>query len=432
MTNRTDIQAAIDALKAKQGVANSITPTNLGDDQFQIVLNNALLSDEVATIKLVKTADDFGTPTSPDPSIGVIQLADNTRYVIDGEVVVNYPLQYGINSVVTGSDSLLDILVYTGIRSGLQATGQFLSFKNCSYVVPSGTAYSKTGGGGFIVNGVVHQVKNFGSIESDGDMIINGGLIFLSGTGVVITNNVTNSFFGIAETRIVNSNTADPMVDYRGSSINTVLIRNCEFVPSGGGVVVAGDAGSGNIGISADFSTNSFVLALAQQPFIGITTGDVRYFFNGNIGIGDSVLLGSALLSGNATTTTITTSGTFVSIGGTFTSGAFDQRTLVQASGGRIDNLSGEVVICSLALVGTCDNQGGGVQTFKFVFFKNGVEVPNYSTSINVDGNDQNTFQLIANIELAPGEFIEPKVSNETGTQDCLIESCQFIVRGDV
>ena len=48
-------------------------------------------------------------------------------------------------------------------------------------------------------------------------MIINGGLLFLNGTGIKITNGASNPFWGIAETRVVNSTTGDALIDYVGS-----------------------------------------------------------------------------------------------------------------------------------------------------------------------------------------------------------------------
>ena len=50
MTNRTDAQAGIDALTAKQGVADSVTPANLAADQLQVLLNSLAAKDDVGTV----------------------------------------------------------------------------------------------------------------------------------------------------------------------------------------------------------------------------------------------------------------------------------------------------------------------------------------------------------------------------------------------
>lgn len=47
MTNRTDAQAAINALTAKQGVSNSVTPTNLSTEQLQVMLDSSAMIDEL-------------------------------------------------------------------------------------------------------------------------------------------------------------------------------------------------------------------------------------------------------------------------------------------------------------------------------------------------------------------------------------------------
>jgi len=46
MSNRTDAQAGIDAQKAKQGVADSISPTNQANETLQPMLDGAMMVDE--------------------------------------------------------------------------------------------------------------------------------------------------------------------------------------------------------------------------------------------------------------------------------------------------------------------------------------------------------------------------------------------------
>ena len=48
MSNRTDAQAAIDGLIAKQGIPNSITPTSLGTERLQVILDGAAMTDELS------------------------------------------------------------------------------------------------------------------------------------------------------------------------------------------------------------------------------------------------------------------------------------------------------------------------------------------------------------------------------------------------
>tara|TARA_R110000765_G_scaffold402510_1_gene498319 strand:- start:3898 stop:5247 length:1350 start_codon:yes stop_codon:yes gene_type:complete len=78
MSNRTDAQAAIDGLIANQGIANSITPTSLGTERLQVILDGAAMTDELLealpTSRVnVKTAADLsGT------------LSSTTLYFVDG------------------------------------------------------------------------------------------------------------------------------------------------------------------------------------------------------------------------------------------------------------------------------------------------------------------------------------------------------------
>ena len=49
MTDRTDAQAAIDALTSKAGIPDSVSPINLAADQLQVILDNAVMADEEVT-----------------------------------------------------------------------------------------------------------------------------------------------------------------------------------------------------------------------------------------------------------------------------------------------------------------------------------------------------------------------------------------------
>lgn len=62
MTNRTDAQAALNALIAKQGTIDSITPTNLANDQFQVLLDSSLMIDEESSggVRTPLAAGTFG------------------------------------------------------------------------------------------------------------------------------------------------------------------------------------------------------------------------------------------------------------------------------------------------------------------------------------------------------------------------------------
>ena len=94
MSNRTDAQAGIDAQIAKQGVTNSISPTNQANDTLQPILDAALMIDEfnevmntyaalgytqkqgASTVPLVISGltgtgnEDLTPPDSPQPLTG--------------------------------------------------------------------------------------------------------------------------------------------------------------------------------------------------------------------------------------------------------------------------------------------------------------------------------------------------------------------------
>lgn len=76
MTDRTDAQAAIDALTAKQGVPDSVTPTNLATDQLQVVLDGAVMSDEAAQGVLTEKVSVSVDMATLPAETGVVDCGD--------------------------------------------------------------------------------------------------------------------------------------------------------------------------------------------------------------------------------------------------------------------------------------------------------------------------------------------------------------------
>ena len=76
MTKRQDTQAQVDALTAKQGVPDSVTPTNLAGDQLQTMLDNSTMIDESPNTEWVRTTSNY-TATRAFEWIDVFPATDD-------------------------------------------------------------------------------------------------------------------------------------------------------------------------------------------------------------------------------------------------------------------------------------------------------------------------------------------------------------------
>ena len=116
---------------------------------------------------LVKSKADLPTPIG-----GVITLADNFNYELNGQIVLGTDyIEAGVSNVIYGIDKSDDGLVYTGTGGAIRSTDEDLSIRNC-YVVAS-----TVGGKGFDLIGSVGLTKRieiaeciFNSCDKIGDI----------------------------------------------------------------------------------------------------------------------------------------------------------------------------------------------------------------------------------------------------------------------
>ena len=375
-----------------------------------------------AGVKEIYSEADF-----PAPSSGTIQLEDNTTYIVNGAVTMVNVLLMGSNSPLIGNISITSQLIYVGAGTFLSAVSNRIYVRDLGVITvnPASTLISKTGAEFCTFRQYFIQCAGaFGSIQSDNDVFFNQGLMNLSGNGIAIAAGETVDYLEISESRVIQNSTS-PCLDITGALLNSAVLRDSQYIPASG-VVLKGDASSVNVNTSFDARDNNFLVAFGQQYLDGVSEADIKYNFDSNSGIGvkDSIFLGTAILENNAT---VTTAGSPATIAGTFQSGDFDQRTLVQVTGGRIDNLSGTIITPRIVASGTIDNDAGGQQSFVFQFYLNGVVVPKLRAEVTVDGNDMNSWTFGGDIEIPVSGFVEVKVMSAA---DFIVPDMQFIVRG--
>jgi hypothetical protein len=385
---------------------------------------NKVLQTEV----IVLSASDL-----PAPIGGFHPLVDNVNYIFKGEVTSADGILFGVNNVLTGASThYRDKFIYTGTGVALTATNVLLETANLQIVAANGTFISKTGTGNFIIRRGIVNCKDYGMFDSSGIVLIDGCQANVTNTGLKFgAGNVP--IFVWSQSTIANSTTDDPLLDLRGASIgysnlDTVIFSPANFASA---ACIAGDVGSANITQNFFVSACNFVVPPGQPVLDGITIGDIKYQFNSNINAPDSEVIANAYLSDNAAVTSIGFADTPTLIAGTWLADVNDQRTLINATGGRVTFIGEGIVTMSFTVSGTADNQGGGNQQFKFELFKNGsITASPQHTTINVDGSDENSFAFSAPITLSQSDYVELKVTNVGGTQNVLVRNIQITGRG--
>ena len=407
---------------------DAFSKTNAGLSQIDL-LTDAVDKINTQAVDITEEAD------FPSPVGGVIQLEAETTYRVHGQVTVTNFLVMGVNTSIIGDINVSSRLIFLGASGALfTAINQRLYIKDLGVIVvnPAASVINKSGAEFCAFrNFFIQAAGSLGYIESDNDIIFSQGFVSVNGTCFTLGANQVANYYELSGMRIVQSS-ANPILDVSGATVIDGVFSECQAIPAGNGVIVKGDANSVNVNGKFVVRNNDFQLAFGQAYLDTVMVGDLNWNFepsNEGIGVKASIFLGTALLAGNTTLTALTQN-IPASIGGTFIAGQFDQRTLVQGAGGRIDNLSGGIVTPRVAATGTIDNAGGGTQTFLFEFYLNGVLVPNIRTAVTVDGNDNNGWSLGGDIEMGVSEYLEIMVTNTTGNQDCVVGDMQFIIRG--
>lgn len=197
----------------------------------------AWLSDIPASVTrnnyvLVKTKADF-----PTPSGGIITLADDTAYEINGTIVLGTDrIVVGVSNIVYGVDKSNDILVYTGVLAMFTAVNQDFSLNKVTTV--NATAGSQTFD--FIGDGTnrIEIAENiFGNSISLGELkggfatiVFRNNLLVGNSDGITVTgvnedlfvtDNLFDSFVGAA--------TMITITDSAPTSFHTIIISRNMF-----------------------------------------------------------------------------------------------------------------------------------------------------------------------------------------------------------
>jgi hypothetical protein len=241
------------------------------------------ISKERVNHVLVQQKSDF-----PAPSAGVITLADDTIYEINGNISLGTDrIALGLNNVLMGGNPFEDIIDYTGVGSLLTITSGDFILTNLTFTASTGSLLDLTGAGTdkFKIEGCIFGGgTSIGSINGGYEFHIIQGCLFQGQSNGLTYNNscedvfIFDNFFTNAvgtSTLITINNTAT----YHTINISrnmfevaagqTALNISDEITLTGGGIIQANafeDGGTYLTGINAS-NTN---WKIAPESNVGI------------------------------------------------------------------------------------------------------------------------------------------------------------------
>ena len=159
----------------------------------------------------------------------------------------------------------------------------------------------------------------------------------------------------------------------------------------------------------------------------GVQSTDNKARFEGCRGIDNSGNIAQYYMQGNATATTITTSGVFVKVAGATTTGAYVEKFDVTTTDNKAvydGSLTGFYKVTAVASM-----TGGNNKVLSLAIAKNGTKTVSSETKSTSNGTGRSEAIMCQDIvSLVTTDFIEIFVANNSGTQNITVEDLNVTV----
>ncbi|HET6991319.1 MAG TPA: hypothetical protein VFJ43_08355 [Bacteroidia bacterium] len=369
---------------------------------------------------LVKSASDF-----PAPVAGVITLASNTVYEVNGTIVMTSKIDLN-GSWLTGMDAVNDKLVYvptsgelfTGTNGGnlrtltLVANGVGAKLFN----IDAGNAAKNL----IIQNCYVASCDNVGTIRGFGGTIYFNTIAFLYNTNGITFENDNNVIGLNMLWDISNHNTFEK---YTGT-FNIIQKIAGDMVTSSTNSATAMDV-SGITSLSA--GELKIVLFTGTGTYVsGAFSSQWEVESAGLNTEKDDVAAGNVYVT-TAASTSFTTVSTPTKILGTTTAASLFRvssptNNRITYTGTKTKRFA---VICSLSMVAASSNK-----TFSFYIVKNGVVLPESKQMLKLGSStDKGSITLSCTTQMASNDYIEVWVENDTDISSVTIETLNLAIK---
>jgi len=425
---RTNIEDP--AAEGVEGVAEIATQseTDAGTNDSKIVtpLKLANFSTLTGIIRnnnvLVKAKSDL-----PTPSGGVITLADNTTYEINGTIVLGTDrILCGTSNTIVGKDKSDDIFVYTGTGSMITCADNDITVGICTLSAPAGSLFDLSSTTGThnaeLKELIIGSTGTIGTSENMDNFIFRNCLVQgITTTGWTFSGSNNEHIFLIDN---IFRSFAGTLADFGSITVEDILIsRNMVEV------------GAGATGFSATAPTLTNIAFMTENSFRGAGTYTSGFdqttsgwFFSNNNGFIDSKFVGSMLMESNATVTSITVDSQWEKVAGTTVAGdALERFSMTGNNELTYDGIRDQDVIlyCSL----NCERSGGsGTIDYEFTLYKNAAKVSNVTSFLETNAQSKGA-SFIAPTSVSQNDTLEIRVRAVGNTTDALITNMQVSVR---
>lgn len=372
-----------------------------------------------------KTVFVYDINDFPSPVGDAITLEDDTEYKLQSSISSANRYIFGADTVLSGADSTLIELEYTGSGNMFTITDKSMKIKDLFCRADSGTLFAWTDTG---VDNLFRMFNcglsclNFGTF-SGGNIIFfhNINVYDITGTGLTFASNINVLLLDIVGFN--KSSGAQDVIDLNSAVFYSVTIDKILFTNNGTGYCISGLASSANIN-PLGIGTISNILQLGTGPILnGISYFDDLWEMQMNPQINNSIDV--ALATHGAATITIAGAATPVLLGSAWTLQQ-DHRFTGTAGGRWTYNGKGTHVEITATISGTAAT---ATYAYSFFFYKNGVQIAASVVNRSFTAGTVGNLSMIWETELATSDYIEIFVQCDSASTNFSLSQAKIRIR---
>jgi len=454
------------ALKTKAQLAAELA-ASYADNTNGDITPSDLRTQQQNMIDSLLGLNESASQTVPGPVNFTGGLTENGLSVTCGEtVIVNAATDLpaavaGVRTLVAGTTYLISGTIDLGTDRLVLASNTALVGRN-RYVdrITSATT------GALITATLTHTVRELALYQTGAT-----GSVFALTGGLTETAVYTNAF--IAQCYQAGTVTAWSSMSFRSFSIVNCSNRGILFAGACGSLAISSSVFSSNVGTSIDLGTATFnsvqidagnrfnvgsgrtgLSAAASSANInsggrgilhgcifiglgtyvsGLTTSDVKWYLNNNGGaIGDSRNVAQGYITGNATNTTFTGTGSgnevTVKFGTGFISDIASRFTISNAGVVTYVGLDPIDVMIDSSIFASIS--GGTARKYIYFWYKNGVKVTAVGAKVQYDGSTPAASSCTGVISLVYNDYIDLRIQAVDATTTVVVDTCNINLVG--
>jgi hypothetical protein len=359
----------------------------------------------------------------PTAAAGKITLAAATTYLFGADVNIgNNYLQFGAGTGISCITAFTAVLTYTGTVPMLQGDNVNARIKDITLNAPNGDLYSwvdSTPGTSIVIisDVLVLDCQTLGTFDDINTLVIDGSTVIECDSGIVLLG-TNQSGLRLSSVNITSTSVTFIGLDFTGSTMKTVNLDGVTLAGGAGSIGIKGDAASANVTANFIANVSNVQFQGVTTPLSGITIDDVRWNFQGNGIVADTMPDAMVSMTSNATDTVLSVGvptlvlGTFVSIRSSFFTNTTAGRATYNGERALVTPIDADI---------TVEPVSGTNKSIRAFIAKNGVAILDSGRAILLDNNNPRQITVHWQLSMSATDYVEIFIENETDSTNATV-----------